>query len=133
MAATRVTVNVSPRANRSRDRLLVAADAGALIDDEELLDCARAVCAIFADVDAGGGLPRSVILDRARGPWSPQTLAGRVELFMKLGLLQTILDKNTSSATSSTPPDSWGCCSSTGSLSAAAWTSCSACSTAPAQ
>jgi hypothetical protein len=71
----------------------VAADAGALIDDEELLDCARAVCGVFADLDAGGGLPRSVILDRARGPWSQQTLAGRIELFTKLGLLQTILDK----------------------------------------
>lgn len=71
----------------------VAADAGALIDDEELLDCARAICGVFADADAGGGLPRSLILERARGPWSQQTLASRVELFTKLGLLQTVLDK----------------------------------------
>jgi hypothetical protein len=48
---------------------------------------------VFADADAGGGLPRSTILERARGPWSQQTLASRVELFTKLGLLQTVLDK----------------------------------------
>lgn len=45
----------------------VAADAGAVIDDEEMLDVARAVCAAFSHQDAAGGLTRSQIAARVNG------------------------------------------------------------------
>lgn len=70
----------------------VARDAGALVDDEEAIDMARAVCAAMAEAD-GGGLTRSQLLARAQGPWSAEALEARIDLFARLGLLQPYLAK----------------------------------------
>lgn len=70
----------------------VARDAGALVDDEEAIDMARAVCAAMAEADSGG-LTRSQLLARAHGPWSAEALEARIDLFARLGLLQPYLAK----------------------------------------
>ncbi len=53
---------------------------------------ARAVCAAMADAD-GGGLTRSQLLARVQGSWPAERLEGRLDLFLRLGLLQPYLAK----------------------------------------
>lgn len=70
----------------------VASDAGALVDDEELIDVARRVCAVMAEADSGG-VSRSQLVARAGGSWSEGALEARIDLFVRMGLLQPYLAK----------------------------------------
>lgn len=70
----------------------VARDAGALVDDEEFIDMARAVCAAMAEADSGG-LARSQLVARVHGPWSQDALEARIDLFVRMGLLRPYLAK----------------------------------------
>jgi len=71
----------------------IAADAGAVIDDEELLNVARAVCDAFSHDDAVGGLTRSEIAVRVDGACTSAALESRLGVFVRLELLRPILDK----------------------------------------
>lgn len=71
----------------------IATDAGSVIDDEELLGVARAVCDAFSHDDAAGGLTRSEIAARTNGVCSPAALETRLGVFVRMELLRPILDK----------------------------------------
>ncbi|WP_259315194.1 hypothetical protein [Capillimicrobium parvum] len=71
----------------------IATDAGAVIDDEQMLDVARAVCDAFSHDDAIGGLTRSEIGARINGACSRDLLDARIGVFVRMELLRPILDK----------------------------------------
>jgi len=71
----------------------VASDAGAVIDDEEMLDVARAVCGAFSHQDAAGGLTRAQIAARVSGACPAEVLDARLNVFVRLGLLRSLMDK----------------------------------------
>lgn len=71
----------------------IAVDAGAVIDDEELLAVARAVCAAFSHDDAAGGLTKAEIAARVNGACDPATLESRLGVFQRMELLRPIHDK----------------------------------------
>jgi hypothetical protein len=71
----------------------ISVDAGAVIDDEELLVVARAVCAAFSHDDAAGGLTKAEIAARVDGACDPATLETRLGVFQRMELLRPILDK----------------------------------------
>jgi hypothetical protein len=71
----------------------IAADAGAVIDDEQMLDVARAVWVAFSHDDAVGGLTKAEIAGRIGGACPAAALEGRLGVFERLGLLRPILDK----------------------------------------
>ena len=71
----------------------IAADAGAIIDDEQMLDVARAVCDAFSHDDAVGGLTKAEIAGRIGNACSASALEARLGVFERLGLLRPILDK----------------------------------------
>lgn len=71
----------------------IAADAGAVIDDEELLDVARAVCDAFSHDDAVGGLTKAEIAARVDGVCAPDVLEARLGVFVRMELLRPVLDK----------------------------------------
>lgn len=71
----------------------VAANAGAVVDDLDLLELARAVCDAFAQGDSAGGLTRMQILDRMGPGFRPDVVESRLQVFEKLGLLRPYLDK----------------------------------------
>jgi hypothetical protein len=71
----------------------VATDAGAVVDDPELLELARSVCAAFGQGDSVGGLTRSQIIERTSKAFPPDVIERRLQVFEKLGLLRTYLDK----------------------------------------
>jgi hypothetical protein len=71
----------------------IAADAGAVIDDEELLAVARAVCDAFSHDDAAGGLTKAEIVARIENICPPETLEARLGVFVRMELLRPILDK----------------------------------------
>lgn len=71
----------------------IAVDSGAVIDDEELLDVARAVCAAFSHDDAAGGLTKAEIAARLSGTCDAATLESRLGVFVRSEMLRPILDK----------------------------------------
>jgi len=71
----------------------IAADAGAVIDDEEMLGVARAVCDAFSRDDAVGGLTKAEIAARIDGASPPDLLEARLGVFLRMELLRPILDK----------------------------------------
>lgn len=71
----------------------IAADAGAVIDDEELLDVARAVCDAFSHDDAVGGLTKAEIAARVNGVCPANVLEARLGVFTRMELLRPVLDK----------------------------------------
>jgi hypothetical protein len=71
----------------------VAADAGAVLDDEAALGIARAVCAAFAHDDAVGGLTKAEIAARVDESCTPEQLEQRLGVFVRMELLRPILDK----------------------------------------
>ncbi|MGH2712557.1 MAG: hypothetical protein ACRDM7_01480 [Thermoleophilaceae bacterium] len=71
----------------------VAADAGAVVSDEEPLAVARAVCEAFAHDDAVGGLTKAEIAARVNGTCTPAQLEQRLGVFVRMELLRPILDK----------------------------------------
>lgn len=71
----------------------IAVDAGAVIDDEELLDVARAVCDAFSHDDAVGGLTKAEIAARIKGACSASVLDARLGVFVRMELLRPVLDK----------------------------------------
>lgn len=71
----------------------VAANAGAVVDDLDLLELARAVCDAFGQGDSAGGLTRMQILDRMGPGFRPDVVESRLQVFEKLGLLRPYLDK----------------------------------------
>ncbi len=71
----------------------VATDAGSVIDDEAMLDVARAVCAAFAHDDAVGGLTKAEVAARVDGACTPAQLEQRLGVFVRMELLRPILDK----------------------------------------
>jgi hypothetical protein len=71
----------------------VAADAGAVVDDPELLELARAVCSAFGAGDTGGGLTRAQIVERVGRDFAADAVDSRLHVFEKLGLLRPYLDK----------------------------------------
>lgn len=71
----------------------VAANAGAVVDDPDLLELARAVCDAFGQGDSAGGLTRAQIVDRMANGFPPDVVESRLQVFEKLGLLRPYLDK----------------------------------------
>lgn len=71
----------------------IAADSGAVIDDEKLLVVARAVCDAFSHDDAGGGLTKAEIVGRVDSVCPPEMLEARLGVFVRMELLRPILDK----------------------------------------
>jgi hypothetical protein len=71
----------------------IASDAGAVIDDEELLAVARVVCDAFSHDDAAGGLTKAEIVARVDSVCPPETLEARLGVFVRMELLRPILDK----------------------------------------
>jgi hypothetical protein len=71
----------------------IATDAGAVIDDEQMLNVARAVCDAFSHDDAVGGLTRSEIAARVGGACARELLDARIAVFVRMELLRPILDK----------------------------------------
>src|SRR5579875_797312 len=71
----------------------IATDAGAVIDDEQMLVAARAVCDAFSHDDAAGGLTRSEITARINLACPPDLLEARLGVFVRMELLRPILDK----------------------------------------
>lgn len=69
-----------------------ARDAGVLVEDETAIDIARAVCAVMAEAEAGG-VTRGQLLARLDGAWPPELIESRVDLFVRLGVLQPYLAK----------------------------------------
>lgn len=71
----------------------IATDAGAVLDDEGLIDVARAVCEAFGHDDAVGGLTKSEIAARVGGVCTPEVLEARLGVFIRMELLRPVLDK----------------------------------------
>ena len=71
----------------------VAANAGAIVDDPDLLEVGRAVCDAFGQGDSAGGLTHAQIVDRMAPGFPPDVVESRLQVFEKLGLLRPYLDK----------------------------------------
>ena len=71
----------------------VAADAGAVADDPDLLAVAQAVYAAFGETGASGGLTKAQIAAACPSVRELPGFDARVEVFVKLGMLQPIFDK----------------------------------------
>lgn len=71
----------------------VAQDAGAVADDETVVEIASAVCDAFGHEDAGDGLTKAEILDRIDGRFPTADVESRLDLFIRLELLRPILEK----------------------------------------
>ncbi|MFF4599864.1 hypothetical protein [Amycolatopsis sp. NPDC001319] len=71
----------------------IVANAGAVVDEAELLEVARAVYAAFGDQDAIGGLTRAQLADACAGVCSESAFQSRFELFCKLGMLRPHFEK----------------------------------------
>lgn len=66
----------------------VAANAGAIEDDPDVLDIADAVFTAFGDLDATGGLTRAQLVERCAHVCPDLTaLNARLDLFVRLGML----------------------------------------------
>lgn len=89
---------LGPDARRRLGRLRalvapVAADAGAVVDDPDALEVARAVCDAFVQGGAAGGLTKAQIIARIGDRVDRELLERRLTVFEKLGFLRTYLDK----------------------------------------
>jgi hypothetical protein len=72
----------------------VAADAGAVVDDVEVLDLADAIWAAFGDLDAHGGLSRADLAGACQDVCADQAwFDSRFDLWVTLGLLMPVRDK----------------------------------------
>ncbi len=71
----------------------VAADAGAVVDDPALLDVAQAVYAAFGEAGASGGLTKAQIARACPAVRDEPGFDARVDLFVRLGMLQPYFDK----------------------------------------
>lgn len=71
----------------------VAADAGAVVDDVALLDMGQAVYAAFGEAGAAGGLTKAQIGAGCPGLRDEPGFDGRLDLFVRLGMLQPVFDK----------------------------------------
>jgi hypothetical protein len=71
----------------------VAADAGAVVDDPALLDVAQAVYAAFGEAGASGGLTKTQIAAACPGLRNEPGFDARLDLFVRLGMLQPVFDK----------------------------------------
>lgn len=71
----------------------VAQDAGAVADDEVVVDIATAVCEAFGYEDAADGLTKAEIVQRIDGRFPVADVESRLDLFIRLELLRPILDK----------------------------------------
>lgn len=71
----------------------VAADAGAVVDDPALLDVAQAVYAAFGDAGASGGLTKTQIAAACPGVRDEPAFDARLDLFVRLGMLQPVFGK----------------------------------------
>ena len=71
----------------------VAQDAGAVADDEAVIEIAGAVCEVFGYEDAADGLTKAEILERIDGRFPSSDIESRLDLFIRLELLRPILDK----------------------------------------
>ncbi|GAA0314572.1 hypothetical protein [Kineococcus aurantiacus] len=71
----------------------VAVDAGAVIDDPRLLEVAQAVYAAFGEAGTSGGLSKAQIAAACPGLGDEPGFEARVELFVRLGMLQPVFDK----------------------------------------
>src|SRR3954469_22333786 len=71
----------------------VAQDAGAVADDEAVVEIAAAVCEAFGYEDAANGLTKAEIVDRIDGRFPATDVEARLHLFIRLELLRPILDK----------------------------------------
>ncbi|MCU1602171.1 MAG: translation initiation factor, partial [Frankiales bacterium] len=71
----------------------VAADAGAVVDDPALLDVAQAVYAAFGNAGASGGLTKTQIAAACPGLRDGPAFDARLDLFVRLGMLQPVFDK----------------------------------------
>jgi hypothetical protein len=71
----------------------IAMDAGAIVDNEEVLDVARAVCEVFSHDDAAGGLTKAEIAVRLNGQVDPATLESRFGVFLRSEMLRPVHDK----------------------------------------
>ena len=99
MADDQLNLSFSGRARSPLIRRLtaiaapIAIDAGSIVDDEELLDVARAVCAAFSHDDAVGGLTKAEIAARVKGTCDPATLESRLGVFLRSEMLRPVHDK----------------------------------------
>ena len=71
----------------------LAVDSGSVVDDEQTLAVARAVCAAFSHDDAIGGLTKAEITARVNGACDPATLESRLGVFVRMEMLRPIHDK----------------------------------------
>jgi len=71
----------------------VAQDAGAVADDEAVVEIAAAVCEAYGHEDAVDGLTKAEILERIDGGFPAADVESRLDLFIRLELLRPILDK----------------------------------------
>lgn len=71
----------------------VAADAGAVVNDPALLDVAQAVYAAFGEAGASGGLTKAQIAAACVGVRDEPGFDARLDLFVRLGMLQPVFDK----------------------------------------
>jgi hypothetical protein len=71
----------------------IATDSGAIVDDESIIDIARAVCEAFGHKDAAGGLTKAEIASRVAGVCSAAELESRLGVFIRMELLRPALDK----------------------------------------
>lgn len=72
----------------------VAANSGAVVDDTDLLEVARAVYEAFGDRDASGGLTRAQLAAACSGVCDEVAFQSRFDLFCRLGMLQPHFDKS---------------------------------------
>lgn len=72
----------------------VAANVGAIVDDAEMLEIARAVYEAFGDREASGGLTRAQLAEACRGVCDDSAFQSRFDLFCNLGMLQPQFDKS---------------------------------------
>lgn len=71
----------------------VAGDAGAVVNDPALLDVAQAVYAAFGEAGASGGLTKTQIAAACPGVRDKPGFDTRLDLFVRLGMLQPVFDK----------------------------------------
>ena len=71
----------------------VAGDAGAVVNDPALLDVAQAVYAAFGEAGASGGLTKTQIAAACPGVRDKPGFDTRLDLFVRLGMLQPHFDK----------------------------------------
>lgn len=71
----------------------VAADAGAVVNDPALLDVAQGVFAAFGEAGASGGLTKTQIAAACAEVRDEPGFDARLDLFVRLGMLQPVFDK----------------------------------------